>query len=515
MRTALVAGVAAWMILGAPAQAQMVSVALNADIRSTNPGVNRDDNTDGVVLHMIEGLVAYRENGGVAPLLAERYDIAPDGKTYTFRLRDGVRFHNGAAMTSAEALWSWRRYLDPKTDWRCLPDLDGRNGLKIEAVEAPDQRTIVMRINQPSALFLDTLSRTDCGMGGILHPDSVGPDGAWKQPVGTGPYMMGPWQRGQHVTLNRFEGYVSPPGDTPDGYVGRKRPLAASVRFVVIPDAAAGRAAVLSGAIDVAELQDTDVAEMRKNPAVEVVTAPTANKHTFLLQTRDPLIGNVHLRQAIAAALDLPEIVASVSSGLGTPNGSAVFAGSPFYDDVQRAGYGRDLERVKQLLKQANYKGEVIRILCNRRTSVPSYPAALIAQAQLQEAGINAELEVLEWATQLDRYNRGNYQMQSFTFSARVDPAQSYEQFMGPKDRQPRKIWDDPEAQAMLERASITSDEAERRRLFQDLHRRQLAQTPLIFLYNGVEANAMSRRVRGFRSWALAKPRLWEVEVVR
>jgi peptide/nickel transport system substrate-binding protein len=58
---------------------------------------------------------------------------------------------------------------------------------------------------------------------------------------------------------------------------------------------------------------------------------------------------------------------------------------------------------------------------------VPSYPAALIAQAQLQEAGINAELEVLEWATQLDRYNRGNYQIQSFTFSARVDPAQSYE----------------------------------------------------------------------------------------
>ena len=162
-----------------------------------------------------------------------------DGKTYTFRLREGVRFHNGAPLTSAEVLWSWKRYLDPKTDWRCLPDVDGRNGLKIEAVEAPDARTVTMRIDKPSALFLDTLARTDCGMAGILHPDSVGPDGAWKQPVGTGPYMMGPWQRGQHVTLNRFDGYVSP-GDTPDGYVGRKRPLAASARFVVIPDAAAG-----------------------------------------------------------------------------------------------------------------------------------------------------------------------------------------------------------------------------------------------------------------------------------
>ena len=262
-----------------------------------------------------------------------------------------MRFHNGAPLTSAEGLWSWKRYLDPKTDWRCLPDLDGRNGLKIEAVEAPDPRTIVMRINQPSALFLDTLSRTDCGMAGILHPDSVGPDGAWKQPVGTGPYIMGPWQRGQHVTLNRFDAYVSPPGDKPDGYVGRKRPLAASVRFVVIPDAATGRAAVLSGAIDVAELQESDIVEMKKNPAVEVVTAPVANKHVFLLQTRDPLIGNVHLRQAIAAALDIPDIVASTSSGLGTPNNSAVLAGSIYYDDVQRTSYARDLERVKQLLK--------------------------------------------------------------------------------------------------------------------------------------------------------------------
>ena len=104
MRHAWIAGAAAWMAIGLPAEAQMVSAALNADIRSTNPGVNRDDNTDAVVLHMIEGLVGYRENGAVAPLLAQSVDISPDGKTYTFRLRDGLRFHNGAPLTSADAL---------------------------------------------------------------------------------------------------------------------------------------------------------------------------------------------------------------------------------------------------------------------------------------------------------------------------------------------------------------------------------------------------------------------------
>ncbi|MFX8616583.1 ABC transporter substrate-binding protein, partial [Acinetobacter baumannii] len=85
--------------------------------RSTNPGVNRDNTTDGVVLNMVEGLVGYRENGTVAPLLAKSVDLSEDGLTYTFQLRDGVKFHNGAPLTSADVLWSWQRYMDPKTDW--------------------------------------------------------------------------------------------------------------------------------------------------------------------------------------------------------------------------------------------------------------------------------------------------------------------------------------------------------------------------------------------------------------
>jgi peptide/nickel transport system substrate-binding protein len=98
---------AAVLLLAAPlAQAQSVTVALNADIRSTNPGVNRDDNTDGVELNMVEGLVGYRDNGTVGPLLAQKIDQSADGLTYTFHLRQGVKFHNGATMSSADVLWS-------------------------------------------------------------------------------------------------------------------------------------------------------------------------------------------------------------------------------------------------------------------------------------------------------------------------------------------------------------------------------------------------------------------------
>jgi len=81
--------------------ATTIRVAANAEIRSTNPGVNRDANTDTVMLHMIEGLVGYKDDGTPAPLLAQSIDISKDGRTYTFKLRPGVKFHNGAPLTSA------------------------------------------------------------------------------------------------------------------------------------------------------------------------------------------------------------------------------------------------------------------------------------------------------------------------------------------------------------------------------------------------------------------------------
>src|SRR6187455_2351109 len=116
--------------------ATTIRVAANSEIRSTNPGVNRDANTDTVMLHIIEGLVGYRDDGTPAPLLAQSVAVSKDGKAYTFKLRPGLKFHNGAAVTSADVVWSWKRYLDPNTKWLCLGEFDGSQSLKIESVEA-------------------------------------------------------------------------------------------------------------------------------------------------------------------------------------------------------------------------------------------------------------------------------------------------------------------------------------------------------------------------------------------
>ena len=96
---------------------------------------------------------------------------------------------------------------------------------------------------------------------------------------------------------------------------------------------------------------------------------------------------------------------------------------------------------------------------------MPSYQVAVIAQAMMQSVGINAKIEVLEWATQLDRYNTGKYQVSSFSFSSRLDPSLSFEQFAGDKEKQPRKVWDDPAAQKLIDESFLESDPAKRQAL--------------------------------------------------
>lgn len=502
-------------LMASPVLAQSLTVAVQADVRSINPGVNRDDGTDDFALQMVEGLVGYDEGGTPQPLLAEKVALSADGKAYTFTLRKGVKFHNGAELTSADVLWSWNRYMDPKTDWRCTSDFDGRSGLKVESVAAPDAQTVVMTLDKPNALFLDTLARTDCAMTAILHKDSVKADGSFDKPIGTGPYKFGDWKRSEYFTMTAFEGYASPKSDGKvDGYVGSKRPMLKDVKFLVVKDPATVKAGLISGAIDLSEILASDVAEVRKLPTLEVAIAATAVRQVLLIQTRDAVMGNQKLRQAIAAALEMDEVVAASSDNLGKTNTSPIYSGSSYFGAVEKQGHKYDPARAKKLLAEAGYKGEKIVILANKRPRVPSFPAAVVVQSMLQAAGINAEIEVLDWATQLDRYNKGNYQMQSFSFSARFDPAIAFEQFAGPKDKQPRKVWDNPQAQEKIDRLMTISDRAERQKLVDELHKAVIDEVPLIFMFNGVDAIAHNKRVAGFKPWQ-SKLRMWEVTAAK
>ncbi len=496
-----------------PAAASTLRVQLPFDIRSTNPGVNRDHNTDGVVLHMVEGLVAYGEDALPKPLLAEKVDISADGLTYTFALRQGVKFHNGATLSAEDVVWSWKRYMDPKTDWRCLSEFDGRGQVKVEQVTAPDPRTVVFKLDKPSALFLASLARTDCAMAGILHRDSLKADGSFDKPVGTGPFKLAEWRRGEFICLERFADYAALPGKI-DGLGGAKRPLVDEVRFVIIPDSATAKAALLRGDVDIVpDVANADISELKKSPDKVGLSAVThMGLVGLIIQTRDPVLGNVKLRQAIASAIDTQELVAQITDGIGKPNPSIIPALSAYYGPVQKQGRAYDPAAAKKLLQEAGYKGEKIVMLANKRYP-QSFDAAVVAQQMLKAAGINVEIEVLEWATQLDRYNKGNYQIQAFPYSGRLDPSLSFESMTGPKDKQPRKLWDDAQVQALLEKSMAIADRSQRQAIFDELHKRFIADVPMVMLYNGIVGGAFGKRVKGYTSSLTSLPRLWEVSV--
>jgi peptide/nickel transport system substrate-binding protein len=494
----------------AATNATPLRIAMTADIRSTEPGVNRDANSDVIVMHIVEGLVAFGEHADVKPLLAKSYTISDDGKTYTFTLRDGIAFQNGAPLTAQDVVWSWNYFMNPKVAWRCHGDFDGSSGAKVTAVEAPDPHTVVYRLDEPYGLFLASLARPDCAGSGVVHRDSVNPDGTWNKPIGTGPFILQDWQRGQYISLVKNPHYVSP-GKTLDGFTGAKEPLVDEVRFMIVPDDATAKAALQRGDIDIIQdLSYTDVKSMQAVAGVKVASSPVMSLTALLIQTRDPVLSNVKLRQAIAHAIDVNQLVAAVGDGLMKPSTSMVPLISSYYDKTQQETWNYDPALAQKLLKESGYKGQEISILATKRYP-ETYSSGVIIQAMLQAVGINSRLDVMEWATQLDRYNSGKYQMMTFPYSARLDPSLNFEMMAGNKDKQPRKVWDDPKALALIQSSSEITNTAKRQAEFDQLHKLFLAEVPMVPLFNGLDVGAFRDTVKGYTPWALKRARAWEV----
>jgi peptide/nickel transport system substrate-binding protein len=497
--------------VGQPAQ-DTLRIRLNEDIRSTDPGVNRDSNTDAVVAHLVEGLVAFREDTSVGPLLAQSVDVSPDGKTYTFKLRPGLKFSNGAPLTSDDVLFAWHRYMDPATNWRCLAEFDGHGIAKVLKVEAKGPLTVVYTLDKPEALFLTTLARTDCGGAGIYHRSSLDAAGKWREPVGTGPFVLGEWKRGQYVELRRNDQYVALPGKR-DGNTGNKSPGVAKVRFVVIPDASSAKAALLSGGVDLlSDVPEEDVGAYKARSDITVDAAPTMDENGLLFQTRDPLLKDVRIRRAFALALDVPQIAETATDGHSPASRSVIPRPSPFYGAPQAVLPARDLAGARRLLAAAGYRGQPIKILTTKRYPY-LFTIAVLTQAMAQEAGIHVDVEVLDWATLQDRYVRGDYQMLAYSYSSRLDPSLSYQMFSGSKDLDRRKVWDNPAALDLLAQSMVIGDKTRRQALFDQLETKLREDTPAVFMYSQIRVSAAKSYVKGYGGWPLGHMRAWGVSL--
>ncbi|MEM0955776.1 MAG: ABC transporter substrate-binding protein [Pseudomonadota bacterium] len=488
-------------------------VALSSDIRTTEPGVLRDANTDDVLMHIVEPLFAYRENLEVAPLLVSSWRVSEDGKTYTMSLRDGVQFHNGTTATAQIVVWNIERYLDPGTRWICRSLFDGSRGLEIEQVVALGERAFQIELNQADGTFLHKLANLQCNMG-IVHPDSVSAAGDWRVPIGTGPFQFVEWQRGQYVDLRRFDHY-QPVLSPRDGLAGDRTAGFQYLRWVVVPEPAAARAGLLSGQLDVIyRLQVSDLFDLRSSTEVVVDEGTSIDWDVLLMQAETGRLRDRALRLAIAHAVDADQLAAIITDGISSGNHALTPPQSGYFRACMAQGYIFSEEIARRWLAQSSYNGEALKLTTNRRFS-NMYENAIIIQHMLGRVGIRTELEVVEWGTQLDYYARGQYELMSFGYTGRTHPVLNYDAILGDKSKNPMYQWDDPASVGLLEEIARTDNVAVVDDLLCELHARMIDAVPMLNLFNQHTIDAYRSHVVGYSATAFNKPRFWGVRLDR
>ncbi|ATN37213.1 ABC transporter substrate-binding protein (plasmid) [Rhizobium sp. ACO-34A] len=492
------------------ASAETLVVRMNADIRGFD-GFNRDANTDTVTHHIFETLVANRGNLSIGPALAASWALSGDETTYTFKLREGATFTDGSPITSADVAWNWKWRMDPAREWVCASEFDGSKGLKVETVETPDAGTVVFKLDKPNALFLTQLANIQCNAW-IASPRNVDTAGNWIEgsAIGSSSFKLGEWVKGQSITLVANPDYKPAGEEALSGLAGDRTAKVDAVKFQIIPDTAAAEAALYAGEIDILPGFESGRIEEAKAKGIQIASTPGLSWTPLLIQTLDPLMSNLKFRQAIAHAIDYDQIAEVRNSGLAGHNPSGVAQASAFFDDDFLEWPKYDPAKATALLAEAGYKGETVKIQTNSRYQ-GMYDNSVMVQAMLMAVGIKAELETLDWAAQLDNYNAGKFQLQSFGYSARLDPSQMYGRLIGDKTKSPSRQWQSDEAAKLYVETTVTSDFEKRKALFKSLHKLMVADLPIFGLYYEPVIDALGPKVKDYHVWAADKTVLFGV----
>lgn len=495
-----------------PLAASELRVANAGDMASFIPAGSTGPQTVAPISHVYEGLVAWREDGTVAPMLAEDLpETSDDGRTYVFTLREGVTFHNGTPLDGEAAAKSWNFLLDSENGWGCASYFDGSNNITVESVEATGPLEVTFTLAEEAGEFLTQMARSDCGEGGVMAPAVVEADGETDRPIGTGPYEVEEIRPGRDITLVRFDDYKSR-SEPMDGYAGKKEALIDKIVFLTIPDPAATYAALASGEVDIwPRIELRYVSQLEAAEGVEVVSAQTPSIYTLPIQADPPMLDNPAFRKAMNYALDREQMVVALSEDRAAPSSSLIPTMSQYYDIAEDNSFTHDPEKVADLLEEAGYDGEKVTITTNKNYA-SMFETGVMVQEMLQSAGINAELEVLEFAAQLPKYYDGGYDMMTFNYAPTLDPALIIDRLTGLREDNPSKVWDNGEARELATEL-ISTPVDDRRSIYEKLHALYMEDPALLIWASGEVSSAYTDRLRNYEPWGARIPRFWGVTI--
>lgn len=431
----------------------------------------------------VQGTQAY-------PDLAESWDSSADGTTYTFHLRDGVTWHDGEPLTSADVVYTYQTILDEQ--YPLAQYLDGAT------ITAPDPQTVVVEFDEPNVSFVPLLAQASNWYGKIL-PKHIYEGTDWSanpanmEPVGSGPFKFKSWQRGSQITLEANEDYFLGP------------PELEELTFSLVTDAQVAMAGFqadqypyltndfVSNFPEIREMKDSG-----GDPVV--VETPSLYDRSILLNLDNEILSQPKVREALAYGVDRPGMATVAFSDLWEPTYNAGISGFDAYLNPDATFPEHDLDKAKQLLDEAGYPVEGGSRFTLRLTNYPVTDSTLIAQVlkeQLEALDITVKWEQYDLSTWQSKLTNGDFDLSTYFVRYGPDPAAYGEHFQtdGPRNF---TGYSNAQVDEWLAEATSTTDDAARKELYGQVQQQLVMDIPYLPLFTENKISLVHEGWSGF-----------------
>ncbi len=459
-----------------------VVVVIESSPTNLDPRVGIDAQSERIDELLFDSLVRRDEHFELKPWLAERWEI-PDPQTYIFHLQQGVKFHDGQALTSRDVKWTLDSLVTGK-----IRSSKAATYSKIASIEAPDAATVIIHLKEPQASLLWNLSDGAIG----VVPYGSGEEFN-RHLVGSGPFRFVSAAQEKNVVIERNADYWA------------DKPKLERVEFKVIPDATTRALELRKHSADVAinSLTADTVLTLKKDPELSVMQAPGTIYAYIALNLRDPVLKDVRVRRAMAHAINVQPIIQYLFRDQAQPAYSILPPEHWAYDgDVKRYAY--DPARARQLLDETGYRekdGVRFHITMKSSTDETTRLLAAVLQQQLREVGIALDIRTYEFATFFSDITKGAYQMYSMRWIGGNQDPDIFEYVFDsgsfPPKRANRTYYSNPRVDELIREGRTTLDQQKRKVIYDEVQQIVAEDLPYINLWYLDNVVVHTWRVRG------------------
>jgi peptide/nickel transport system substrate-binding protein len=454
--------------------AEVVEVAIAGEPDSLDPHATSGTLTFQVLRNVYDTLVAPNQEGRIEPSLATSWETDPEELTWTFELREGVRFHNGNELTARDVRATFERILAEESGSPWKPEFSS-----ISRIETPDPYTVVFHLEKPYAPLLSSLAS---GWGAILPAELIarGHDFA-AEPVGTGPFRMSSWVRDNRIVLEKF-----------DDYWMEDIPKVDQVNFNIVTEPSVQVQGLIGGDLHIIDtVLSGDLEVIRNADDARLYRQTTALVLVMAMNTARAPLDRLAVRQAINHAIDKQAVLDVAYTG-GEVVGTFMDTQSPYYVDFTDM-YPHDPERARRLLDQAGVGDEVTLDLVVPQNYEFHVRAAEMYNAMLSEVGVDTEIRLVDWSTWIsDVYRNTQYDLTVIGHTGKLDPDGRLSGEFAYTN------WQNERARELIERARRVSEFSERKELYTEVLRIMAREVPFVYLGSPYLYVGLREEVTGF-----------------